>query len=161
MYKNHVWTFLSTWGNLLLSAVSSEVLENAMASDVEFRRGLPINYRSFMGYQHMVCATHSLMKIWCKFCEVYLFWVLRSTSVSHQCGPCSILGWGSDPSAVSEKGFVPVWATLRPWVGTLSRWPSLSAFTNPRDSKELTRFSKRVGESPRCCDPSSTIYHIH
>ena len=77
------------------------------------------------------CVTHSLMKIWCKFCEVYLFWVLRSTSVSHQCGPCSILGWGSDPSAVSEKGFVPVWATLCPWVGTLSRWPSLSIFTNP------------------------------
>ena len=54
-----------------------------------------------------------------------------SRSVSHQCGPCSILGWGSDPSAVNEKGFVSVWATLFPWVGTLSRWPSLSIFTNP------------------------------
>ena len=31
-----------------------------------------------------------------------------STSVSHQCGPGSIPGWGSDPGAVSEKGFVPV-----------------------------------------------------
>ena len=27
-----------------------------------------------------------------------------STSVSHQCGPGSIPGWGSDPGAVSEKG---------------------------------------------------------
>ena len=31
-----------------------------------------------------------------------------STSASHQCGPGSIPSWGSDPSAVSEKGFVPV-----------------------------------------------------
>ena len=31
-----------------------------------------------------------------------------STSVFHQCGPGSIPGLGSDPSAVSEKGFVPV-----------------------------------------------------
>ena len=27
-----------------------------------------------------------------------------STSASHQCGPGSIPGWGSDPGAVSEKG---------------------------------------------------------
>ena len=31
-----------------------------------------------------------------------------SMSASHQCGPGSIPGWGSDPGAVSEKGFVPV-----------------------------------------------------
>ena len=43
-----------------------------------------------------------------------------STSASRQCGPDSIPGWESDPGAVSEKGFVPVWATLRPWVGTLT-----------------------------------------
>ena len=29
-----------------------------------------------------------------------------SMSASHQCGPGSIPGWGSDPSAISEKGFV-------------------------------------------------------
>ena len=40
---------------------------------------------------------------------------------SHQCGPGSIPSWGSDPGVVSEKGFVPVGATLCPWVGTLSR----------------------------------------
>ena len=43
-----------------------------------------------------------------------------STSVSHQCGQGSIPGWGSDPCTVSEKGFVSVWATLHPWVGTLN-----------------------------------------
>ena len=31
-----------------------------------------------------------------------------SASASHQCGSGSIPGWGSDPGAVSEKGFVPV-----------------------------------------------------
>ena len=37
---------------------------------------------------------------------VYLVlrWPIGSASVSHQCGPGSIPGWGSDPGAVSEKG---------------------------------------------------------
>ena len=73
-----------------------------------------------------------------------------STSAFHQCGPGSIPGWGSDPGVVHEKGFVPVWATLRPWVGTLSSLTCLS-----RTLEELTRFLKRVGESLQCCDPSS------
>ena len=30
-------------------------------------------------------------------------WPIGSASVSHQCGPGSIPGWGSDPGAVSEK----------------------------------------------------------
>ena len=96
-----------------------------------------------------------------------------STSASHQCGPGSIPGWGPDPSVVSEKGFVPVWATctLHLWVGTLSCWPTvvsqpsltqyegfLCVWEIGGDFKELTLFSKRVGESPRCCDPSSSIY---
>ena len=29
------------------------------------------------------------------------------------------------------------------------------------DFKELTHFSKRIGESPRCCDPSSSIYTMY
>ena len=54
-------------------------------------------------------------------------WPTGSVSASHQCGPGLILGWGSDSGAVSEKGLSSrVWATLRPWVGRLSRWPSLN-----------------------------------
>ena len=54
----------------------------------------------------MFVTIYSLFK---EFPEVTLtYWVLRwptgSTSVSHQCGLGSIPGWGSDPSAVSEKG---------------------------------------------------------
>ena len=57
-----------------------------------------------------------------------LSWVLRgrigSASASHKCGPGSIPSWGSDLGAVSEKGLSsPVWATLHPWVETLSHWP--------------------------------------
>ena len=73
-----------------------------------------------------------------------LRWLIGSTSVSQQCDPGSIPGWGSDPSAVSEKGpSSPVWATLRPWVGTLSHWPSLQPL--------LTQY----GESLRCWRPVS------
>ena len=35
---------------------------------------------------------------------VLLKWSIGSASASHQCGPGSIPGWGSDPGAVSEKG---------------------------------------------------------
>ena len=35
-------------------------------------------------------------------------WLIGSTSASHQCGPGLIPSWESDPSIVSEKGFVPV-----------------------------------------------------
>ena len=36
-----------------------------------------------------------------------------------------IPGWWFNPGAVSEKGLSsPVWATLRPWEGTLSCWSS-------------------------------------
>ena len=91
-----------------------------------------------------------------------------NVSASHQCGPGSIPSWGSDPSAIREKGFVPVWATIHPWVGMLSCWPSLPTFTNPIrrtcmhacHSKELTCFSKRVGQSPWCCDPS-ILFHYY
>ena len=31
-------------------------------------------------------------------------WPIGSVSASHQCGPDSIPGWGSDPGAISEKG---------------------------------------------------------
>ena len=34
--------------------------------------------------------------------------VFRSTSASYQCSSGLILGWGSGPDAVNEKGFVPV-----------------------------------------------------
>ena len=37
-----------------------------------------------------------------------LRWQIGSASASHQCGPGLIPSWGSDPSAVSEKGFVSV-----------------------------------------------------
>ena len=63
-------------------------------------------------------------------CWAWGGWVV-SMSDSHQCSLGLIPRWGSDPGAISEKGFVPVWATLPPWVGTLSHWPSLSTFTNP------------------------------
>ena len=96
----------------------------------------------------------------------YECWVLRwpigSMSASHQCGPGSIPGWGSDPGAVSEKGLSsPVWATLRPWVGMLSCWPSLPTSTNPIRGtlKNPQHFSKRVGESPRCWRP--VLYRMH
>ena len=48
-----------------------------------------------------------------------------SASASHQCGPGSIPGWGSDPGAVSEKALSSL------VLGTLSRWPSLPTSTNP------------------------------
>lgn len=38
----------SSWGNMLTSALSKAV-EKAMESDVEYRRGLPVNLCSFMG----------------------------------------------------------------------------------------------------------------
>ena len=82
-----------------------------------------------------------------------LRWLIGSTSVSHQCGPCSIPGWRSDPSSVSEKGPSSlVWATVRPWVGMLSCWTSLPTSTNPilGTLKNPQHFSKRVGESPQC-----------
>ena len=40
--------YCSSWGNLLTSALSKAV-DKAMESDVEYRRGLPVNLASFMG----------------------------------------------------------------------------------------------------------------
>ena len=39
---------LSSWGNFLTSAMSKAV-DKAMESDVEYRRGLPVNLASLMG----------------------------------------------------------------------------------------------------------------
>ena len=54
--------FHSTWGDFLLNGdvllpVAESNLEQIMQNDVEFRRGLPINYRAYMGYQFK--ASHS------------------------------------------------------------------------------------------------------
>ena len=35
-------------------------------------------------------------------------WLIGSTSASHQCGPGSIPGWGSDPGAVSERSIAQI-----------------------------------------------------
>ena len=85
------------------------------------------------------------------------------TSVSHQCGLGLIPGWGSDSGAISEKGFVLVWATLHPWVGTLNHWPSLSTITNPIQgaSKNSQTSRKEKGNHPGCCNLSSSIYTIY
>ena len=45
------------------------------------------------------------------YCGCSGAWVV-STLASCQCGLSSIPGWGSDPSVISEKGFVLVWATV-------------------------------------------------
>ena len=34
----------------------------------------------------------------------FVRWPIDRASASHQCGPGSIPGWGSDPGALSEKG---------------------------------------------------------
>lgn len=44
---NYYYIF-SAWGNLLSNVMNDAVLK-AIESDVEFRRGLPINYNSYMG----------------------------------------------------------------------------------------------------------------
>ena len=91
-----------------------------------------------------------------------LRWPIGSASASHQCSQGSIPGWGSDPGAVSEKGLSSlVWATLHPWVGTLSHRSSLPTSTNPiwGTLKNSQHFLKRVGESPWCWLP--VLYHMH
>ena len=55
--------------------------------------------------------------------------------------------WFDSRHRISEKGLSsPVWTTLRPWVGTLSCWPSLATFANPM--REILQnpqlFSKRL-----------------
>ena len=79
-----------------------------------------------------------------------LSWPIGSATASHQCGT------GSIPGVVSEKGLSsPVsWATLRPWVGTLSHWPSLQTSANPiRETLtiESQHFSQNVGNLPGPC----------
>ena len=65
----------------------------------------------------------------------------------------SIPGWSqSRCHALSKKGLSsPVWATLCPWVGTSSCWPSLPTSTNPIQGtlENPQHFAKRVGESPQ------------
>ena len=53
-------------------------------------------------FSQTFCALHVLVQ------DVNLGGRVVSMSASHQCGPGSIPGWGSDPDAVSEKGFVPL-----------------------------------------------------
>ena len=59
--------------------------------------------------------------------------------------------WSS--GAIHEKGLTsPIWATLCPWVGMLSHWPSLPTSTDliRGTLKNPQHFLKRIGESPRC-----------
>ena len=80
-----------------------------------------------------------------------LSWLIGSASASHQCGPGSIPGWGSDAVAASDMGLSStVWATLCSWVGRIKPLTySSNQSTNPiwGSLKNPQHLKKRVGES--------------